>query len=322
MYDKWNHQGALKAPQNQKEESVEENPGSDKALWAAQAPLDNRLKKEFDLTEQYFKEIRINPLLSREEEVYYAKKAQAGDEKSRHKMIESNLRLVVKIAKRYRRTSMGLLDLIEEGNIGLMRAVEKFDPTRGFRFSTYAAWWIQQTIERAIMNQARTVRLPVHIVKQVNSTLRTSRELTKKLDHEPNVDEIAQAMGKSPKEVEDMLKYNEKTISLDAPNPDNTHMPLMDIVDEDLNVDPFSSFSRIDLIRNLHAWIESLPEQHREVVIRRYGLQGHEQTTLDQTGLEVGITRERVRQVQADALKRLRKLIEDNGDSSEDLLSD
>lgn len=319
MYDKWNHQNTAK---DTYQEPVEQTEKHDPALSAAPGRVDNRLKKEVDLIERYFKEIRLNPLLSREEEVYYAKKAQAGDEKARHKMIESNLRLVVKIAKRYSRSNMPLLDLIEEGNLGLMRAVEKFDPDRGFRFSTYAAWWIQQTIERAIMNQARTVRLPVHVVKQLNSTLRTTRELTKKLDHEPNIEEIAKAMDKTPKEVEDTLALNEKTISLDAPTMDQANKPLVDIIDDDKNLDPFGAFTQIDLKRNLDTWLNNLPPQHREVIIRRYGLQGHEQTTLDQTGLEVGLTRERVRQIQADSLKRLRKLIEDNGDSSEDLLNE
>lgn len=318
MFDKWNQQAVKKQPT---ESAGPEDFGEvDKALYAAQAPLDLRLKKEVDLTEQYFREIRISPLLSKEEEVYYATKAQNGCQRSRHKMIESNLRLVVKIAKRYTRSNMALLDLIEEGNLGLMRAVEKFDPTKGFRFSTYAAWWIQQTIERGIMNQSRTVRLPVHIVKQLNSTLRAARELSKQLDHEPSVEEMAQALKKDPKEIEEMFMLNERTLSLDAPTVDHNQKPLVDTIDDESTPDPFLDFTQTDLKRNISQWLNSLPEQHREVVVRRYGLQGFDQTTLDRTGEDLGITRERVRQLQSDALKKLKALIEAAGDKPSDLL--
>ncbi len=321
MFDKWNQQAAMKQevleqPKQEKEDD------SAKALHAVEPPVDNRLKRQVDLTEQYFKDIRLNPLLSREEEIYHTKKAQAGDQKSRHKMIESNLRLVVKIAKRYSRSNLSLLDLIEEGNLGLMRAVEKFDPTRGFRFSTYAAWWIQQTVERAIMNQSRTVRLPVHIVKQLNSTLRTSRELSKSLDHEPSANEIANAMEKPEKEVEQMLLLNERTVSLDAPILEQTSKTMVELIDDQETPDPLSAFAQLDLQRNISQWLDNLPPQHREVVLRRYGLQGYEQTTLDRTGLDLGITRERVRQIQSNALKLLKKLIEEQGDSPDNLLSD
>ena len=166
--------------------------------------------KNLDATQLYLGEIGFSPLLSAEEEVYFARKALKGCEASRKRMIESNLRLVVKIARRYNNRGLALLDLIEEGNLGLIRAVEKFDPERGFRFSTYATWWIRQTIERAIMNQTRTIRLPIHVVKELNVYLRTARELTQKLDHEPTAEEIAECLDKPVEDVTKMLRLNEK----------------------------------------------------------------------------------------------------------------
>ena len=316
MYNKWNQQAAAKSFQSpsSNDEPLEGH------FFQAEESVDLRTKRSIDLTDQYLKEIRMSPLLTKEEEIYYATKAQQGDELSRHKMIESNLRLVVKIAKRYTRSSLNLLDLIEEGNLGLMRAVEKFDPQRGFRFSTYAAWWIQQTIERAIMNQGRTVRLPVHIIKQLNIYLRTSRELMTKLDREPTPEEIAQELDCDAIEVEKLLKYNERTLSLDCPTHEHMDKPLIETLDDDETLDPLGEFSQLDLKRNLHSWLSSLPELHQEVVKRRYGLHGFDITTLDQTGIEVGLTRERVRQIQSDALKRLRKMIENQGENGLDLL--
>lgn len=175
------------------------------------------LQKNLDATQLYLGEIGFSPLLSAEEEVYFSRKALKGCAKSRNRMIESNLRLVVKIARRYNNRGLALLDLIEEGNLGLIRAVEKFDPERGFRFSTYATWWIRQTIERAIMNQTRTIRLPIHVVKELNVYLRTARELAQKLDHEPTAEEIAEKLQVSSADVSRMLKLNEKITSVDTP---------------------------------------------------------------------------------------------------------
>jgi len=171
------------------------------------------LNKVMDATQLYLGEIGFSPLLTAEEEVYYARRALRGDKAARKRMIESNLRLVVKIARRYNNRGLVLLDLIEEGNLGLIRAVEKFDPERGFRFSTYATWWIRQTIERAIMNQTRTIRLPIHVVKELNVYLRTARELSHRLDHEPTAEDIAFALDRSVDDVNRMLKLNEKITS-------------------------------------------------------------------------------------------------------------
>ena len=187
------------------------------------------LQKNLDATQLYLGEIGFSPLLSAEEEVYFSRKALKGCAKSRNRMIESNLRLVVKIARRYNNRGLALLDLIEEGNLGLIRAVEKFDPERGFRFSTYATWWIRQTIERAIMNQTRTIRLPIHVVKELNVYLRTARELAQKLDHEPTAEEIAEKLQVSSADVSRMLKLNEKITSVDTPLGGDNDKALLDI---------------------------------------------------------------------------------------------
>lgn len=272
-----------------------------------------------DPTDLYLKEIGVTPLLSKEEEVYFGRLARQGDEAARKRMIESNLRLVVRIARRYMRSGLAILDLIEEGNIGLMRAVEKFDPERGFRFSTYSAWWIQQTIERAIMSQTRTIRLPVHMVKKLNGCLRTTRNLAKNLDHEPTVEEIASAWGRTAEEVEKMLSINERVVSIDTPISDEVNKPLLDTIGHDQD-DPLEYLNNDKLKKNVEYWLSNLNPKQRAVVERRFGLNGCDPLTLDQTGLEIGLTRERVRQLQSDALKILRTQIEDQGSNFESFL--
>ena len=189
--------------------------------------------KSLDATQLYLGEIGFSPLLTAEEEVYFARRALRGDLQARKRMIESNLRLVVKIARRYNNRGLALLDLIEEGNLGLIRAVEKFDPERGFRFSTYATWWIRQTIERAIMNQTRTIRLPIHVVKELNVYLRTARELAHKLDHEPTAEEIALELDKPVDDVSKMLKLNEKISSVDTPIGGDGDKALLDVLTDE-----------------------------------------------------------------------------------------
>lgn len=272
-----------------------------------------------DPTDIYLKEIGAAPLLTKEEEIHYGRLARSGDEAARNKMIESNLRLVVKIARRYIRSGMAILDLIEEGNIGLMRAVEKFDPDRGFRFSTYSAWWIQQTIERAIMCQTRTIRLPVHMVKKLNRCLRTTRTLAKSLDHEPTIEEIAEAWGRSAEEVEKMLSLNERVISIDMPISDEVNKPLLETIGIEQS-DPLDYLSYDKLKQNMDIWLSSLTVKQRAVVERRFGLNGFDPMTLDQTGNEIGLTRERVRQLQGEALKSLRLQIESQGNNLESLI--
>ena len=262
-----------------------------------------------DATQIYLSEIGFSPLLTAEEEVYFSRLALKGDEASRKRMIESNLRLVVKIARRYNNRGLPLLDLIEEGNLGLIRAVEKFDPERGFRFSTYATWWIRQTIERAIMNQTRTIRLPIHVVKELNIYLRASRELIQKLDHEPTAEDIAQHLDKPVADVNKMLRLNERIASVDTPFAGDSDKALLDVIADDKSAGPESDLQSEDMSNNIIHWLNELNTKQREVLARRFGLLGYEAATLEDVGSEIGLTRERVRQIQVEALKRLRDIL-------------
>ena len=266
--------------------------------------------RALDATQLYLNEIGFSPLLSPEEEVHFARLSQKGDPAGRKRMIESNLRLVVKIARRYVNRGLSLLDLIEEGNLGLIRAVEKFDPERGFRFSTYATWWIRQTIERAIMNQTRTIRLPIHVVKELNVYLRAARELTQKLDHEPSPEEIATLLEKPVGEVKRMLGLNERVSSVDVSLGPDSDKTLLDTLTDDRPTDPCELLQDDDLSQSIDQWLGELTDKQREVVVRRFGLRGHESSTLEDVGLEIGLTRERVRQIQVEGLKRLREILE------------
>ncbi len=274
--------------------------------------------RQMDATQIYLNEIGFSPLLSPEEEVYFARLARRGDESGRKRMIESNLRLVVKIARRYVNRGLTLLDLIEEGNLGLIRAVEKFDPERGFRFSTYATWWIRQTIERAIMNQTRTIRLPIHVVKELNVYLRAARELTQKLDHEPSAEEIAALLEKPVRDVKRMLGLNERITSVDSPI-GGTDKSLLDTVSDDAVNDPSELLQDSDLRSCLDRWLDQLTDKQQEVISRRFGLRGYITSTLEEVGQEIGLTRERVRQIQVEALRRMRELMEKEGLSGETL---
>ena len=275
---------------------------------------------QMDATQLYLSEIGASKLLTPEEEVHYARLAQRGDEAARKRMIESNLRLVVKIARRYMNRGLALLDLIEEGNLGLIRAVEKFDPERGFRFSTYATWWIRQTIERAIMNQTRTIRLPIHVVKEINACVRVARQLAQKLDHEPTAEEIAALLDKPSHEVERMLGLNERIASVDTPYGKDADKPLLDSLPDNAASDPMENLQSDGLKEHLEEWLGRLNEKQREVVERRFGLHGYENATLEQVARELGVTRERVRQIQMEALRRLRYILEREGFSLDNIL--
>ncbi|NQZ26434.1 MAG: RNA polymerase sigma factor RpoS [Colwellia sp.] len=267
------------------------------------------VSSNLDATQIYLSEIGFSPLLTAEEEVYFSRLALKGDEPSRKRMIESNLRLVVKIARRYNNRGLPLLDLIEEGNLGLIRAVEKFDPERGFRFSTYATWWIRQTIERAIMNQTRTIRLPIHVVKELNIYLRASRELVQKLDHEPTAEDIASHLDKPVADVNKMLRLNERIASVDTPFAGDSDKALLDVIADEKSAGPESDLQSEDMSNNIVHWLNELNTKQREVLARRFGLLGYEAATLEDVGCEIGLTRERVRQIQVEALKRLRDIL-------------
>ncbi|EMN1931215.1 RNA polymerase sigma factor RpoS [Burkholderia ambifaria] len=274
-----------------------------------------------DTIQHYLNRISVKPLLTVEEEQRYSRLAKAGEFEARQVMIERNLRLVVSIAKGYLNRGVPLLDLIEEGNLGLMHAIEKFDPTRGFRFSTYATWWIRQSIERAIMNQARTVRLPVHVIRELNQVLRAKRHLEKNSmstgeaaeRREASIDDIAYLTGKTAEEVTDILALNEHTASLDAPLDLDPASSLLDLLPDDQSQSPDAEVQHRELETLTRAWLSRLSDKHRHVIERRFGLNHIEPATLEELADEMGLTRERVRQIQQEALVRLKRFFASNG---------
>lgn len=273
----------------------------------------NKSSGDLDATQIYLREIGLSPLLTAEEEVFYARKSLQGDLEARHHMIKCNLRLVVKIARRYLNRGLSLLDLIEEGNLGLIRAVEKFDPERGFRFSTYATWWIRQNIERALMNQTRTIRLPIHIIKEMNIYIRKGREIAQQLDHEPTIEDIARASNANAEDVNRLLRLNEKTLSLDNPVGEESEKPLMEALCGDNLDGPAEELADENMYSHLKDCLAQLNDKQRAILAHRFGLYGQEESTLEQVGKAVGLTRERVRQIQVEALKQLKEIMEEQG---------
>ena len=277
--------------------------------------------RELDATRSYLNDLSRSKLLTADQEKIYGARALKGDQVARKIMIESNLRLVVKISYRYLNKGLPLLDLIEEGNLGLIRAVEKFDPDKGFRFSTYATWWIRQTIERGIMDQTRTIRLPIHIVKEMNTFLKAQRLLAQTMDHDPTAQEIADYMEKPLEKVERMLKLNERVTSLDVPGARNIDNPLVEsIVDEDCKTHDEGIQDEV-MKQNLSECILELPEKQREVICRRYGICGYDEATLEQVAQELDVTRERVRQIQIEGLKKLKEILFNHGFSFESVFN-
>lgn len=276
-----------------------------------------RKKKDEDAAKLYLSEIGFTPLLSAEEEVHYGRLAATGDEAARNRMIEANLRLVVKIARKYVHRGMAFLDLVEEGNLGLMHAVEKFDAERGFRFSTYATWWIRQTIERAIINQTRTIRLPVHVIKDLNVYLRAAKVLTKELHHDATPEEVANLLDKPLEEVKEVLALNETVSSVDIEISEESTRTILDTIPDEGNTIE-QNFVDEDMRLHLEQWLEDLTPQQHEIIARRFGFNGFEPMTLEEIGTTIGLTRERVRQIQGEALKILRKIVEAHGVTKND----
>jgi len=261
-----------------------------------------------DATHYYLREIGRTRLLSAEEEIQLSRARQAGCAKSRQRMIEANLRLVVKVARGYTQRGLPLLDLIEEGNLGLIRAVEKFDPGRGCRFSTYATWWIRQSVERAIMNQGRTVRLPVHIIRELTIQLRASRSLEQKLNRRPTVPELALAVGVNLGTVLRLVELYEIIAPGSEPISSDPGREWLDSIPDENHRNPEAECADTAAQRRLEGWLEKLTAQQREVIEYRYGLHRRGRLTLEEAGRLMGVTRERVRQVQMSALKRLRDI--------------
>jgi len=263
-----------------------------------------------DLTQLYLNEIGATPLLKAAEELALARAVCQGDFAARQHMIEANLRLVVSIAKHYLNRGLPLDDLIEEGNLGLMHALEKFDPERGFRFSTYATWWIRQNIERAIMNQSRTIRLPVHVVKELNVILQALRKLggeSQGASNESTLEAVAKLLHKPVEEIRRILLLAERTTSLDTPLDIDPDLSVADALADELAIDPELAVEQAEAEQHLQVWVSNLSPRHRRVVEARYGLNGREIATLEMLAQELGLTRERVRQLQVEALAKLRQ---------------
>ena len=268
---------------------------------------------DLDPTTLYLNEIGHKPLLSANEEIRLARQVAQGDSDSKKQMIESNLRLVVTLAKRSLNRGLSFLDLIEEGNLGLIRAVEKFNPELGYRFSTYATWWIKQSIDRAIMNTGTTIRMPIHLIKEINACTRVMKQLTNELGRKPSDEELAARMNKSVDYISKLRKKEIRVCSADTPLPEDEDRSMMDVFPDEDNCDPEQILEQEDLKQKLEHWIERLNARESEIVARRFGLFGYESSTLDEVGAEIGLTRERVRQIQIEALSRLRRFVEREG---------
>jgi len=264
-----------------------------------------------DSVRLYLREIGKIPLLSADEELELAQKVVQGDKKAKDKMAEANMRLVVSIAKRYSGRGLDFLDLIQEGNTGLLRAVEKFDPDKGFKFSTYATWWIRQAITRAIADQARTIRIPVHMVETINKLLRTQRRMTQELNREPSIEELAKELEMEPEKVEYVIKIKQDIHSLDAgvgrDGDDDSESVLGDFIEDEEAESPESSAANQLLKEQVASILSALTEREQKIIKMRFGLDDGKNHTLEEVGQEFSVTRERIRQIEAKALAKLRK---------------
>lgn len=273
-----------------------------------------------DTLKSYLREIRRSTLLTFKQEQQLGKRVMAGDEQARQQMIESNLRLVISIGKRYIHRGFPFSDIVEEGNLGLIKAVEKFNYKRGFRFSTYASWWIRQYIERAIINQGKLVRLPVHVVERLNRYLNRAEGLVQALGREPTSEEVAKKMKTTEEEVIDLKQIVRTTCSLDSPINDRADTFLRDVIEDPMCASPADTAEGVMRRTEMMAWVKELPEKEQTVIVSRFGLDGSEARTLEEIGREMGLTRERVRQIEMNALGHLRHTIERKTLTQSDLL--
>ncbi|HEY8100929.1 MAG TPA: RNA polymerase sigma factor RpoS [Burkholderiaceae bacterium] len=308
-------------------EAIEEADGVDSGIIAVVGSVEElktvlAAELSTDTTQHYLNQIGTRPLLTVTQEVHFATLAKQGNFEARQTMIEHNLRLVVSIAKHYINRGVVLLDLIEEGNLGLMRAIDKFEPERGFRFSTYATWWIRQSIERAIMNQARTVRLPVHMVRELNQILRAKYHL--EAQHHDGKDataeDIAHLVDRPVEDVQDILALSEHASSLDAPLDNDPQSSLMDMLQGDTADGPDSRAEHHEMTVLMRDWLAKLPDKQRIVIMRRFGLDNDDPATLEELAAEMGVTRERVRQIQQEALIKLKRALTVRGVGRDALL--
>jgi len=265
-----------------------------------------------DAIKLYLREIQKTKLLTADEEKELAARISKGDKAARDRMITSNLRLVVKIAKRYMNRGLPFLDLIEEGNLGLIKAVERFKLSKECRFSTYATWWIRQSIERALVNQSRTIRLPVHISDDINRMMRVTRELVQRMNREPSVKEVADALGVDISHVRKLMVLLKKTYSIEPPLGDNNDYFLIDTIEDTSTVSPAALLEDLNKYELVSQWFETLSESEKKILTLRFGLEDGEPQTLDTIGRDFGVTRERIRQIEAKALEKLRGLMEMN----------
>ena len=280
----------------------------------AKAPkLDLTVEPSLDSLRLYLREIGKVPLLTADQEIYLAKRIERGDMYAKTQMIEANLRLVVSIAKGYLGRGLSFLDLIQEGSLGLIRAVEKFDYRKGFKFSTYATWWIRQAVTRAIADKARTIRIPVHMVEKLNKVVHIERQLVQRLGREPQPEEIAEELEMTTEEVRDILRMSQLPISLEKPIGEEEESELGDFVEDDSAESPFDTASLTLRREDVQRALDSLPDRERKVIELRYGLLGTQPFTLEEVGRAFGVTRERIRQIENSTLKRLESLPEAQG---------
>ncbi len=291
----------------EEDREVEEEDEDEEAVQE-KGPLDDHSD---DAIKLYLKEIQKTNLLTAEDERALALRISQGDMAARNRMIESNLRLVVKIAKRYMNRGLPFLDLIEEGNMGLIKAVERFKLSKECRFSTYATWWIRQSIERALVNQSRTIRLPVHVSDDINKYIKISRELTHQLNREPQPKEIAEAMGVDPAYIRRLMVLVKKTYSIEHPMGENNDYSLIDTIEDTNSVDPAALIEDLNKFAYVSEWLDTLGENEQEILALRFGLNDREPQTLDTIGRRFGVTRERIRQIEAKSLEKLRRIMEE-----------